>query len=136
MRSTIADSIFPNDLIVLGGVSNDEDPLLLASTEIYQNGVWMPGPDFSTPIYGTTIVQYSSDTIIVVGGATSFGGMPSNKIYSLSKSSMSEFVFLGVTMQSRFAHVSILVPKSFANCEQNPPAEVANNKDKDDEDIS
>ena len=135
MRSTIPDSIFPNDLIVIGGVSNYADPSVLASTEIYQNGVWMPGPDFSTPIYGTTIVQYSSDTIIVVGGATSLGGMVSNKIYSLSKSSLSEFVFLGVTIQSRFAHVSILVPKSFADCQNNPPADIVDLED-DDEDIS
>ena len=68
------------------------------------------------PIYGSTVVQYNSDTIIVVGGAMEYAGLPSDRIYSFSRSTQSEFVYLGETIQSRFAHVSILVPKNFVNC--------------------
>ena len=38
------------------------------------------------------------------------------RIYSFSRSTQSEFVYLGETIQSRFAHVSILVPKNFVYC--------------------
>ena len=113
IRNTNLDSTYPNDLIVLGGLSTTEDTEgVLASAEIYRSeGVtWADGPTFPTPIYGSTVVQYNSDTIIVVGGAMEYAGLPSDRIYSFSRSTQSEFVYLGETIQSRFAHVAILVP--------------------------
>ena len=119
IRNTNLDSTYPNDLIVLGGLSTTEDNSnVLASAEIYRSegSTWADGPTFPTPIYGSTVVQYNSDTIIVVGGAMEYAGLPSDRIYSFSRSTQSEFVYLGETIQSRFAHVSILVPKNFVNC--------------------
>ena len=119
IRNTNLDSTYPNDLIVLGGLSTTEDNSnVLASAEIYRSegATWVDGPTFPTPIYGSTVVQYNSDTIIVVGGAMEYAGLPSDRIYSFSRSTQSEFVYLGETIQSRFAHVSILVPKNFVNC--------------------
>ena len=57
-----------------------------------------------TPIYGTKFVLFE------------YAGNPSSAIYSFSRSTQSEFVYLGETIQSRFAHVSILVPKNFVYC--------------------
>ena len=119
IRNTNLDSTYPNDLIVLGGLSTTEDTSdVLASVEIYRSegSAWVDGPTFPTPIYGSTVVQYNSDTIIVVGGAMEYAGLPSDRIYSFSRSTQSEFVYLGETIQSRFAHVSILVPKNFVYC--------------------
>ena len=119
IRNTNLDSTYPNDLIVLGGLSTTEDTSdVLASAEIYRSeeSAWVDGPTFPTPIYGSTVVQYNSDTIIVVGGAMEYGGLPSDRIYSFSRSTQSEFVYLGETIQSRFAHVSILVPENFVYC--------------------
>ena len=59
---------------------------------------------FPMHIYGTTVVQYNLDTILVVGGAMEYAGNPSSAIYSFSRSTQSEFVYLGETIQSRFAH--------------------------------
>ena len=117
IRNTNVDSTYPNDLIVLGGIDKDTSDIL-ASAEIYRSegSAWVNGPTFPTPIYGSTVVQYNSDTIIVVGGAMEYAGNPSSAIYSFSRSTQSEFVYLGETIQSRFAHVSILVPKNFVNC--------------------
>ena len=117
IRNTNVDSTYPNDLIVLGGIDKDTSDIL-ASAEIYRSegSAWVNGPTFPTPIYGSTVVQYNSDTIIVVGGAMEYAGNPSSVIYSFSRSTQSEFVYLGETIQSRFAHVSILVPKNFVYC--------------------
>ena len=55
--------------------------------------------------------------MIIIGGASGIGGMASNKIYSFSRSTQSDFVYLGKTTQSRFSQVSILVPQNFIHCE-------------------
>ena len=101
--------------IVLGGLSNTDDSLVLASTEIYDSAqnAWKFGPDFPTPIYGTVVVQYNSDTILASGGAQSFGGGASNGIYGLSKSNLGSWEFIGMTTESRYAHISLLIPKTF-----------------------
>ena len=50
------------------------------------------------------------------GGAKSLGGSASNEIYSLSKSNLASWELIGMTTGSRYAHISILIPKSFLNC--------------------
>ena len=101
--------------MVLGGLSNTDDSLVLASTEIYDSvqNAWKFGPDFPTPIYGTQVVQYNSDTILASNGAQSLGGGASNKIYALSKSNMASWELIGITTESRYAHISLLIPKTF-----------------------
>ena len=41
------------------------------------------------------------------------GGGASNKIYSLSKSNIALWEFIGMTTESRYAHISLLIPKTF-----------------------
>ena len=38
----------------------------------------------------------TSFKVIIIGGAMEYGGLPSDKIYSFSRSTMSEFVYLGI----------------------------------------
>ena len=70
IRNNILGAKYSNDIVVLGGLSNiqDEDSVL-DSTEIYDSAQksWRSGPSFPTPIYGTAIVQYNSDTILAIG---------------------------------------------------------------------
>ena len=65
---------------------NLDSQVVLASTEIFRDDVWVSGPDFPMPIYAANVEQYDSDTIIVIGGASQIGGITSNKIYSFSRS--------------------------------------------------
>ena len=66
IRNNILGARYANDIVVLGGLSNTDDSLVLPSTEIYDSAqnAWKFGPDFPTPIYGTQVVQYTSDTIL------------------------------------------------------------------------
>ena len=41
------------------------------------------------------------------------GGGASNKIYALSKSNIASWELIGMTTQSRYAHISLLIPKTF-----------------------
>ena len=115
IRNNILGARYANDIVVLGGLSNTDDSLVLASTEIYDSAqnAWKFGPDFPTPIYGTVVVQYNSDTILASGGAQSFGGGASNGIYGLSKSNLGSWELIGMTTESRYAHISLLIPKTF-----------------------
>ena len=58
MRSVILNSPYPNDIVVIGGVSNQDSQVVLASTEIFRENAWMSGPDFPMPIYATNVQQY------------------------------------------------------------------------------
>ena len=114
--------VFEYNLVVLGGVSNAQSQTVLKSTEIFDANTltWITGPDFPTAIHGMSMAQYSSDTILCIGGSSVFGGNASNKVYSLSKTNMAQWVFLGGLSGSRFAQISLLVPKSFLHCRGDP----------------
>ena len=115
IRNNILGARYANDIVVLGGLSNTDNSLVLASTEIYDSAqnAWKFGPDFPTPIYGTVVVQYNSDTILASGGAQSLGGGASNEIYGLTKSNMASWELIGMTIESRYAHISLLIPRTF-----------------------
>lgn len=117
IRNNVLGSGFDQDIIVVGGASNTDENVL-KSTEIYKSDVnnWEIGPDFPTGgIYGVAIVQYSSDTILAVGGAASWGGDSNPVIYSLSKSNMAEWVPFGPALVGRYAHIALSVPRTFFN---------------------
>ena len=103
---------FDNNVVVLGGVSDNEENVL-KSTEIYRADVnnWEIGPDFPTTIYGVAMVQYDSDTILALGGATELAGQAAPQIYSLTKSNMAEWVKIGRTTLARYANVALSVPR-------------------------
>lgn len=120
IRNNVLGSGFDQDIVVVGGLSNT-DGNVLKSTEIFKSDVnnWEIGPDFPTGgIYGLAIVQYSSDTILAVGGATVFGGESNSVIYSLSKSNMALWTQVGVAMAGRHAHIAIPLPGTFLNATQ------------------
>ena len=88
----------------------------VSSTEIFksQEGGWRVGPEYHRPVYGHSVVQYSSDVILVVGGANAYGGQGSREIYSLSKTNLGGWTYLGRTSEPRYAHIAIMIPKDFA----------------------
>ena len=119
IRNNILGSQYPNDIIVLGGLS-DIDSKVLSSTEIYKSdlGSWERVPDFPTPIYGAKVVQYESDIIYAFGGATENGGIASDKIYSLSKSNLATWELVGQMNLPRYAHLALSVPRNLVQCQE------------------
>lgn len=95
------------------------DDRVTSSTEIYktESDSWSVGPDYHLPVYGVSVVQYTSDTILAVGGANVYGGPGSSEIYCLSKTNLVRWQSLGYTSEPRYAHVAVLIPKDFAPCQ-------------------
>ena len=118
LRNNIEGSEYPYDIVVLGGKSTIDNEIL-ATTEIYKSdlGKWEMGPDFFSPIYGSILVNFDSDTILSIGGATEEGGENTALIGSLSKANLAEWTRFGYTQLSRSAHVAFIVPKASVFCE-------------------
>ena len=64
------------------------------------------------------MVQYESDLIYAFGGATKFAGMASDKIYSLSKSNLAAWEFVGQMNLPRYAHLALSVPRNLVRCQE------------------
>ena len=114
----IEGSEYPNDIVVLGGKSSIDNEILF-TTEIYKSdlGKWEIGPDYPSPIYGSILVNYDSDTILSIGGSTVEGGGYVRQIKALAKTKLNMWDYFGDTRLARSAHVAFIVPQETVLCE-------------------
>ena len=118
LRNNIEGSEYPNDIVVLGGKSSIDNEILY-TTEIYKSdlGKWEMGPDYPSPIYGSILVNYDSDTILAIGGSTVEGGENVRAIKALAKTKLDVWDYFGDTKLARSAHVAFIIPRETVLCE-------------------